>query len=115
MRVTRHPGALVSTAVVQQSAEHSPSQVVSNDMLCCPVLWCLALLHRRAWAGLSHHAVVHAVCVKRQQLQFPSEAPEALVMLGQACMSAAPEERPTFEDILEVLGACRSYVRSTLC
>jgi hypothetical protein len=58
--------------------------------------------------------VVHAVCVKRQQLQFPSEAPEALVALGQACMSAAPEERPTFEDILEVLETCRSYVRSTL-
>jgi len=64
----------------------------------------------RAWAGMSHSAVVQAVCVKQQQLQFPSDAPEALSMLGQACMSYNPADRPTFEDILEVLEPCTALL-----
>lgn len=64
----------------------------------------------RAWVGLSHSAVVQAVCVKRQQLQFPVDTPDALAMLGRACLSYDPEERPTFEDILEVLGPCLALI-----
>jgi hypothetical protein len=64
----------------------------------------------RAWAGLSHSAVVQAVCVQRLQLQFPPDSPEALSMLGQACLSYDPADRPTFEDILEVLEPCQALL-----
>ncbi|KAF6260297.1 kinase-like domain-containing protein [Scenedesmus sp. NREL 46B-D3] len=57
----------------------------------------------RAWAGLSHMGVVNAVCCNRQQLQFPGDAPDALVMLGVACMAHDPAERPTFQDVLDIL------------
>jgi hypothetical protein len=76
-------------------------------MLCHAVLC-------RAWAGLSHHGVVHAVCVKRQSLQFPPDAPEALVDLGQACMSYQPEDRPTFRDVLDVLTPLRDFICQAL-
>jgi hypothetical protein len=57
----------------------------------------------RAWAGLSHQAVVHAVCVERLQLAFPQDTPEAVVMLGEACLAYEPSERPSFQDIVDVL------------
>jgi hypothetical protein len=57
----------------------------------------------RAWAGMSHMAVVNAVCCDKRQLQFPDDAPEALVMLGRACMAYNAAERPTFQDILDIL------------
>lgn len=77
------------------------------------LLWQM-LASSRAWAGLSHHAVVHSVCIKKLQLQFPPEAPEALVQLGQACMSYQSEDRPTFKDILEVLLPLRQFVSQQL-
>lgn len=57
----------------------------------------------RAWAGMSHMAVVNAVCCQKLQLQFPADAPEGLVILGQACMSYDPNDRPSFRDVLEIL------------
>jgi hypothetical protein len=48
-------------------------------------------------------AVVNAVCCDKKQLQFPDDAPEALVMLGRACMAYNAAERPTFQDILDIL------------
>jgi hypothetical protein len=48
-------------------------------------------------------AVVNAVCCDKKQLQFPDDAPEALVMLGRACMAYIAAERPTFQDILDIL------------
>jgi hypothetical protein len=83
------------------------SHAVCHVLLCC-VMLC------RAWAGLSHQGVVLAVCVKRQQLKFPPEAPEALVALGQACMASEPEARPSFDDIVEVLEPLRDFVSSAL-
>jgi hypothetical protein len=82
-------------------------------LLTLPAVSCCAVLCR-AWAGLSHHGVVLAVCVKRQQLKFPAEAPEALVSLGQACMAADPEARPSFDDIVDVLAPLRDFVSSAL-
>jgi len=77
------------------------------------LLWRM-LASSRAWAGLTHHAVVHTVCVKKLQLQFPSDAPEALADLGRACMSYRPEDRPTFKDILDVLLPLRDFVNQHL-
>jgi hypothetical protein len=67
----------------------------------------------RAWAGMSHIAVVDAVCCKKQQLEFPEGAPEALVMLGKACMSYHPADRPSFDDVLEILAPLNAVLRAT--
>ena len=64
----------------------------------------------RAWAGLSHAAVVDAVCVKKLRLTFPPNTPDAMVALGTACMEADPDARPSFEDILEVLEPCQALL-----
>ncbi|KAI8472537.1 MAG: kinase-like domain-containing protein [Monoraphidium minutum] len=57
----------------------------------------------RPWAGMSHAAVVRAVCVERRSLEFPAGAPEGLVMLAAACMARDPSDRPTFGDVIDVL------------
>lgn len=57
----------------------------------------------RAWAGMSHMAVVNAVCCQKLQLKFPQDAPEGLVILGQACMTYDAADRPTFREVLEIL------------
>jgi Protein tyrosine and serine/threonine kinase len=57
----------------------------------------------RPWAGMSHAAIIHAVCVGHRTLHFPDNTPEALAMLGSACMAQEPVERPSFADILDVL------------
>ena len=57
----------------------------------------------RAWAGLSHAAVIQSVCHERLQLVFPDGAMDAYVELARACMAYDPEQRPTCDDILEVL------------
>ena len=46
-------------------------------------------------------------------LQGAPEAPEALVDLGQACMSQ-PEDRPTFRDVLDVLTPLRDFICSAM-
>ena len=56
------------------------------------------------WRGVCHDmAVVNAVCCQKLQLQFPADAPEGLVLLGQACMSYDHTERPSFRDVLDIL------------
>jgi hypothetical protein len=57
----------------------------------------------RAWAGMSHAAVVRAVCHEKRHLEFPPDAPEGYVSLAQACMDHNAGARPTFSDVLEVL------------
>jgi hypothetical protein len=59
---------------------------------------------------MSHSAVVQAVCVKKQTLQFPADSPGPLSMLGQACLSHDPADRPTFSDILEILEPCQTLL-----
>lgn len=66
----------------------------------------------RAWAGMSHQGVVKAVCIDKLQLQFPEEAPDALAALGEACMSYNPDERPSFEDILDILAPLNDVIVS---
>ncbi|WIA23927.1 hypothetical protein OEZ85_013569 [Tetradesmus obliquus] len=71
----------------------------------------------RAWAGMSHMAVVNAVCCDKKTLQFPDDAPDALMMLGKACMAYNPAERPTFQDILDILEPLNEVItgRSSSC
>lgn len=63
----------------------------------------------RAWAGLTHPQVMHAVGVARTPLTFDSARPLALpahdtyFQLAEACMAPEPSQRPSFEDIQMVL------------
>ncbi|WIA44433.1 hypothetical protein OEZ86_007193 [Tetradesmus obliquus] len=75
----------------------------SADVYSFGVLLWQMVTGSRAWAGMSHMAVVNAVCCDKKTLQFPADAPDALVMLGKACMAYNPAERPTFQDILDIL------------
>jgi hypothetical protein len=72
------------------------------------LLWQMAY-GNRPWAGLSHAAIVRAVCVERRQLAFAprpgGDGPGAIELLASACMAHDPAERPTFDEILGMLGA----------
>lgn len=57
----------------------------------------------RAWAGMSHTAIIRAVCVDKQQLAFPEGAPEGYVALARACLAFEAPARPSFQDVVEVL------------
>jgi hypothetical protein len=70
------------------------------------LLWQMAY-GNRPWAGMSHAAIVHAVCVERRQLEFGGGggAPNAMQLIAQACMAHNAGERPTFADVLDLLSA----------
>ena len=57
----------------------------------------------RAWAGMSHAAVIQAVCQQRLRLHFPPGAIDVYVALAAACMSYDAGQRPSMEDVVEVL------------
>jgi len=57
----------------------------------------------RAWGGMSHGAVVNAVCYERLQLLFPEDSPEGFIDLAQACMAFNAEDRPACDDIIDIL------------
>jgi hypothetical protein len=58
---------------------------------------------RRVWAGLTHAAIVKAVCAEGRRLEFGPETHEGVALLAQACMARDPRERPSFREVLEVL------------
>lgn len=53
--------------------------------------------------GMSHAAIIQAVCYEEKQLGFGPGTPEGIRLLAEACMSRHPEERPSFADVLDVL------------
>ncbi|KAI8472786.1 MAG: hypothetical protein J3K34DRAFT_519492 [Monoraphidium minutum] len=57
----------------------------------------------RPWAGMSHAAVVQAVCVDRRRLEFGPETPHGVALLASACMARDPSERPSFSDVIDIL------------
>eukprot|EP00775_Hariotina_reticulata_P009524 gene9524-9688_t len=98
---------------------HMPPEVLEHgltsraaDVYSFGVLLWQMVSGSRAWAGMSHMAVVNAVCCKKQQLEFPAGAPDALVMLGKACMSYNPADRPSFDDILEILAPLNAVLQA---
>jgi hypothetical protein len=44
-------------------------------------------------------------------LSFPADSPTKLVSLAQACMAYAPQDRPTFEQLMHELAVLESDVR----
>jgi hypothetical protein len=82
----------------------------ANDVYAWGVLLWSMLAGSRPWAGMSHTAVVHAVCGQRRQLVFPPDTPEALLMLGQACLSYDAAERPSFQVRLRLQSVCACEV-----
>ena len=52
------------------------------------------------WNGLQTPQVIYKVVMQNAQLPVPSDVPEPLGDLIQACLSADPSQRPTFERIV---------------
>jgi hypothetical protein len=52
---------------------------------------------------MSHAAVIAAVCLQHQRLDFPPETPSSFVSLAEACMNHEARHRPSFDDVMEVL------------
>lgn len=104
------PAPVITCPVKLQHHSTTPHHNKRPDFVLCNAPQMVS--SSRAWAGMSHQAVVKAVCIDKLQLQFPADAPEALVALGQACMAYDPAERPTLEDILEVLAPLNEFIVS---
>lgn len=89
------------------SGEQPFEPLHADNQRCCGCDCCFRLAQMtcssRAWAGMSHQAVVQAGCVDKLRLVFPDTTPEPIVMLAEACMSFDAAERPTFQDILDIL------------
>lgn len=64
----------------------------------------------RAWAGLPFDMVVSLVTTHASQLRFSPAVPPDWASLGQACLSHAPAERPSFQQIVAVLTALHERV-----
>jgi len=61
-----------------------------------------------------HMAVVRRCVLRRRPapaLEFPAGAPDALVMLGKACIELQPADRPSFDDILEILAPLNAVLQ----
>jgi hypothetical protein len=52
---------------------------------------------------MGHAAIVQAVCIEGRALQFGPDVPEGIALLAAACMARDPADRPSFEDVLEIL------------
>lgn len=95
-------GAVFAMApeVLQRQTVSRAADVWSFGVL----LWQLCV-GARPWRGASAAAVIHAVCVERAGLEFEAHphVPECLQLLASACMARDPSQRPSFEDILDIL------------
>ena len=59
----------------------------------------------RAWDGLNHAQVIHAVAIMNAGLEFTPGCPASYQKLSKRCMSVEAEERPTFEEVVAQLQA----------
>ena len=66
----------------------------------------------RAWDGLNHAQVIHAVAIMNTGLEFTRGCPASYQKLSQRCMSKAAEERPTFEEVVAQLQALETEFRT---
>ncbi len=57
----------------------------------------------RAWDGLNHAQVIHAVAIMNTGLEFTPGCPASYHKLSQRCMSKEAENRPTFEEVVAQL------------
>ena len=57
----------------------------------------------RAWAGCMPVQIIFSVGTLGHFLEFPEEAPTELKKLAAACMSPIPTDRPTFDEIADIL------------
>lgn len=57
----------------------------------------------RPYGSMKQQHLVEEVVIRGLRPKFPSHAPPAYVRLAQACWSGAPQQRPTFEETLNVL------------
>ena len=58
---------------------------------------------KRAWAGYSMVQIFFRLGTLRKGLVIPEDAPSKFKELASACMNFEPEERPSFDSIMEIL------------
>ncbi|GLC33042.1 hypothetical protein PLESTB_000377300 [Pleodorina starrii] len=63
-----------------------------------------------AFQGVPRALLGHQIAQERRRPAFPPFAPEAYVRLAEDCWAHRPEDRPSFETILERLGEMRGSV-----
>ena len=57
------------------------------------------ILRERAWAGLKPNEVLEKVA-SNEFLEFPTQTPRRLKLLGERCLQPSPKLRPRFSEIL---------------
>ncbi|GIL81133.1 hypothetical protein Vretimale_12747 [Volvox reticuliferus] len=79
------------------------------------ILWEM-LTGARPYLGLNQNEVIRGLQDNTLALSWPDEAPmsAAIIELGRKCLSFNPEERPTFEVVLEQLVAIERAIRAEL-
>ena len=66
----------------------------------------------RAWDGLNHAQVIHAVAIMNSGLEFSPGCPASYQKLSKRCMSVDPDLRPTFEEVVSQLQSLESEFRA---
>eukprot|EP00775_Hariotina_reticulata_P004061 gene4061-4308_t len=112
LRVKCSPGrygtiTMMAPETITHGILHKPCDVYAWGVL----VWEM-LTGSRAWAGLTHEAIMLAVG-GQQQLEVPAGLPPVLHQLVTSSLSKQPEDRPTFKAMLPLL---EQYLQNTrLC
>jgi len=66
----------------------------------------------RAWDGLNHAQVIHAVAIMNSGLEFSPSCPASYQKLSKRCMSVDPDLRPTFEKVVSQIQSLESEFKA---
>mmetsp|Transcript_31353 Transcript_31353/g.79990 ORF Transcript_31353/g.79990 Transcript_31353/m.79990 type:complete len:891 (-) Transcript_31353:88-2760(-) len=57
----------------------------------------------RPWSGLTHAQIIMRVCTQKMRLQWEAGAPPAYRKLAEQCMDHNPDNRPSFDAVIQRL------------
>eukprot|EP00884_Botryococcus_braunii_P002480 jgi/Botrbrau1/12232/Bobra.0361s0002.1 len=94
-RLSRHGGAgCISYIPPETFADSKLAEGV--DTYAFGVICWEMLAHARAWGGMLHAQIVHAVAIRGSKLEFPRDAYMPLARLAARCLDHDPGKRPSF-------------------
>ncbi|KAK9820570.1 hypothetical protein WJX72_011761 [[Myrmecia] bisecta] len=102
--VTHMPPELLESGTMTKATDVFAFGVVLYELACSA----------RAWAGLNHAQVISAVAVDKRSLVFPLSVPAEYAALAQRCMSRDAAERPTFDELCELLPGLQASLAARL-